>query len=70
MRSQQHEETYGGAGRDQKQRHSRQERRDQKGNDDLRPDDDQRGRELHHVVCRCADAMDVAAHQLGDARML
>ncbi len=70
MRPPQHDKTHGRTDRNQNQRHDRQKRREQEGNNDLRADDDQRRGELHHVVRRRTDAVNVAAHQVGDARML
>jgi hypothetical protein len=66
----QHDKSHSRTHRNQDQCNERQKRREQKGNDNLRPDDDERGGGLHHVVRRRADALNVAAHQLGDARML
>ncbi len=70
MRPPQHDKTHPCADRNQDQRHERQQRREQERNDDLRADDDHRRGELHHVVGRRADAENVAAHQVGDARVL
>ena len=70
MRPLQHDKAHCRTRRDQKKRHRGQKRRQQEGDDDLRGNDHQGGRELHHVVRRRADAMNIAAHQLGDPRML
>jgi len=70
VRPPQHDKAHARTDRNQDQSYDGQKRREQEGNDDLRPDGDQRRRKLHHVVRRRADAVNVTAHQVGDARML
>src|SRR5262249_31443071 len=70
MRPPQHDKTHGCADRNQDQSYQRQKRCEQEGNDNLRADDDHSRSELHHVMRRRADAVNVAAHEMGDARML
>ncbi len=45
-------------------------RRKTQGNDDLHRGENQCGEELHHEICRAADALDVTAQELRDAGVL
>ena len=70
MRPPQHDKAHTRTDRNQDQSYDGQKRCEKEGNDDLRSDNDQRRGELHYVVRRRADAVNVTAHQVGNARML